>query len=238
MCIIVYSPDGDIVKNSILRNCFANHRDGAGIMVRCSSGIAFMKGLMNLKDLKKTYKEIMEMFPNAEHAIHFRTGTSGKDAFGCTHPFPLSEDRDDLHVLSGIAKRTLMHNGILSHGHEDLSDTQLYVKDILYPMRHILGRQPIQDMIEDHIGGYNKFLIFDKDDTYLLGHWVGDDNFWYSNEDYKPKKIQCVNSSWWEADEKGVIHRKDIFECYDNWDHSGDWLKDVELWEDTHDKNN
>lgn len=193
MCIIAYSPYGEKIKNNTMANCFLAHQDGAGIMFRCSSGIAYVKGIMTIPTLKKRYKEMLAMFPGAEHAIHFRTGTSGEDEFGCTHPFPLSDCYFELHMLSGIADRMLMHNGILGHGDNGLSDTQVYVKDILHPMKEILHQQPIQDLIEDHIGAYNKFLIFDKEESYLLGDWIEDDYFYYTNSDYLPR---IKKTSW------------------------------------------
>jgi hypothetical protein len=223
MCIIAYSPYGEKIKNSILTNCFLAHQDGAGIMFRCSSGIAFVKGLITVSDLKKRYKEMLAMFPDSEHAIHFRTGTSGIDELGCTHPFPISDCYFELHTLSGIAKRMLMHNGILSHGEDGLSDTQVYVKDILHPMRTILKQKPIQDMIEEHIGDYNKFLIFDKDDSYMLGSWIEDDMFYYTNNDFK----RCPRISKW--------NRKMQYGCNFYEDYKDDWNEKSYLtkWKDS-----
>lgn len=188
MCIIVYSPLGERIKDEILMNCWNNHDDGAGMIIRDdNNGIHYIKGLMDIEMVREYYDNIMSDNPECEHAVHFRTGTSGKDAVGCTHPFPISEKEDDLMRLYGNdVDQVMMHNGILGHGEGNLSDTQVYVRDILYPLRKELDNPALHKLIECNID-WSKILIMTKEDTHLLGDWILDGDFYYTNRDYKPR---------------------------------------------------
>lgn len=186
MCIIAYSPLGRTIKKSILKRCFKKHKDGAGIMVRDEDGfIAFSKGLMTFNAFYSEYKDMLLQYPDCEYAVHFRTGTSGFMPLGCTHPFPITEDEDELHRLVGYSDQAMMHNGIVGQGDGYLSDTQCYVRDYLYPLQDKLEIPVVREMIGKHIGSYNKFLIMGIKDTHMIGDWVENKGFFYSNDDYE-----------------------------------------------------
>lgn len=192
MCIIVYSPLGEIVKDIVLDNCWNHHWDGAGIIIRDDNNmIYYLKGLLDIDSLKMNYKDIMSDNPGCEHAIHFRTGTSGTDPYGCTHPFPITDKVDDLMSLYGLIDMGMMHNGILGHGEDNLSDTQVYVRDVLHPLRNELNNPALHKLIENNID-WSKILIMTKEDTYLLGDWILDGDFYYSNRDYKPRHTLSI----------------------------------------------
>jgi predicted glutamine amidotransferase len=203
MCIIAYSPYGERIKKSILKQCFAYHGDGAGIMVRDEDGwIAYSKGLMSFTAFYSEYREILSQFPECEYALHFRTGTSGLNELGCTHPFPLSNEETELNRLEGFVEYAMMHNGIVGRGEECLSDTQVYVRDYLYPLRDVIDDERVQELIETHIGDYNKFLIMTRKDTHLIGNWIEDNEIWYSNRDFEERVIvrdwrnYILNNDW------------------------------------------
>jgi len=186
MCIIAYSPMGMKINKSILKRCFRIHRDGAGIMVRDEDGfVAFSKGLMTFSQFYLEYRDILQQYPGCEYAVHFRTGTSGEDDLGCTHPFPITDDEDELLRLVGYSDQAMMHNGIVGKGDGYFSDTQCYVRDYLYPLQNLLEIPSVQEMIGKHIGSYNKFLIMGIKDTHMIGDWIEDKGFYYSNYDFE-----------------------------------------------------
>jgi hypothetical protein len=229
MCIIVYSPTGERIKDDVLINCWNNHDDGAGIVIRdYDNAIHYIKGLMDIEMVLEYYEDIMSDNPECEHAVHFRTGTSGKDPVGCTHPFPISNIEDDLMRLYGNdVDSIMMHNGILGHGENNLSDTQVYVRDILYPLRNELDNPALHKLIECNID-WSKILIMTKEDTYLLGDWILDGELYYTNKDYKPRhKLPIVKRNgeffYTNKDYKqgrtlsviknGIEFNEDLWEC-------------------------
>ena len=121
MCIIVYKPAGKrLPSENILKNCFINNPDGAGIMIKTEKGIQIQKGYMYFKHLKNAITELEKQYntKELEIAIHFRYATHGTINEGNCHPFPLSRKTKELTDKQGIFDSAIMHNGIISFAKE------------------------------------------------------------------------------------------------------------------------
>ena len=101
MCIAIYIPAGKDIKDEQIKNAFANNSDGAGVMHYDRLGqVHYTKGFMDVDSLINYWrKSTSSKYPRA---IHCRIATSGKISKGCCHPFPITDDLDDMLTPSGI----------------------------------------------------------------------------------------------------------------------------------------
>ena len=95
MCIIVVKPKHKELQNkNILERCFTTNKDGAGYMFvdKANDVVEIKKGFMNFNDFYKSLIEDYKKYKLKDQTLvmHFRIGTSGKSATGCTHPFPVT----------------------------------------------------------------------------------------------------------------------------------------------------
>ena len=193
MCIIIHKVfEENRPSRAVLRRCFENNPDGAGICWRnhINDPITVVKGLMTVEDFLETAGEVPEW---AEALYHCRIGTSGRIAPQWCHPFPVSNKRKDL-MQTGIftTDAAFVHNGILSMGTEKLSDTQLYIRDELYPrIREGIGRDldTLQHWLEMTTEGSRVALMLRGEHTLLAGQWqeIPGTCLMASNGTWKPK---------------------------------------------------
>ncbi len=160
-------------------------------------------------------------------AFHLRMRTHGDiDLLNC-HPYEIlnrSEHGLDL---------WLMHNGVLATGNRaDItkSDTWHYIQDYLKPM---LASNPdfafhpsFKALIEDHIGGSNKFVIMDNEGrqtvinqssgVYWGGLWLSNTYAWTSSKSAKnhPVNLKKAKKQIAEKPEK-VVYK---YSKYSEWD--------------------
>ena len=116
MCIIVYKPTGvNFPTKNTLKTCFEHNPDGAGFMYALGGEVHIEKGLMSFTKfynaLKIARKKAGE---DAPFVMHFRISTQAGTRADCTHPYPLSQNMDDLRKLSTTAKIGVAHNGVIS----------------------------------------------------------------------------------------------------------------------------
>ena len=100
-----------------------------------------------------------------------------------THPFPVTKR---LAVIKARAVRcglAVAHNGIIGPGEGDLSDTALFVRDVLAQIgRDCTSKEWLWRIERVAMGGRLAFLD-DKGEITLLGRgWVLYQGIWYSNE--------------------------------------------------------
>jgi len=196
MCIIVVKPKNkEIQDKKILERCFAINRDGAGYMyVNKEKKVVIKKGFMTFEDF---YKSVMKDYEenNLEKQnliMHFRIGTSGKNKLGCTHPFPITDNMNDLELTSCKTNIGICHNGIIqgfnSYANQ-YSDTELYIATVITPIIRLnLQAYKFKDVQELILKTTNsKWAILDKNDKYyLIGQFIEDNGYFYSNESFRP----------------------------------------------------
>lgn len=227
MCIIVVKEKGfAFPTEEILENCFESNPDGAGFMVATGKEVVIRKGFMDFKSfinaLNKARKEFGD---NKTYVMHFRITTQAGVRPDCTHPYPISENMDDLRKLTFKCEVGIAHNGIISltsQSHYDYgeqtkgaityNDTMLFVTEYLSNMKKLK-----QNIIETLAPG-NRFAVLYKDGTCnVMGHgWINDNDIQYSNNTYLPYMPMRYSLG------KGSCYNDD-YDYYDEYDYYGEW---------------
>lgn len=196
MCIIVAKPRGaKLPSEEIIRNCFSNNPDGAGLMYVKDNQVIVDKGYMTIDTLLERIESLKselksETLENDSVVLHFRIGTQGKNDKETTHPFIISDKDERLRALKIVSNVGMAHNGIISsytkYG-EVLSDTQLFIKHFIHPMYHYNKRfyndDKLMEMIHKVAGGKICFLD-NNGDIHWLGEKIEKDGCFYSNSTY------------------------------------------------------
>lgn len=191
MCIIGYAPAGVKIEERTIRTMFSCNPDGAGIMWKPLEGgdVMIRKGFMKVDDLIKAYNEIPV---ECDKAIHCRIATSGKISAACCHPFPVRPKTSMMKKTVDKCYMALMHNGVIRQCtpkdgmKADYSDSMLFAAKYLYPLQKQIGKECVQDLLEDFAA--SRLLIMrDNAKTIMLGNWIEDKETgaFYSNPTYK-----------------------------------------------------
>ena len=188
MCIAIYKPEGKILSQTTLTECYDSNPDGAGFMYAENKKLHIEKGFFSFQSFYDAFKK----HENKQTVLHFRIKTHGKiDTTNC-HPFA---------VNNAIG---FVHNGIISgFGDANHSDTIGFNQSILQPLVSKWGnlalfQDPIINLIEGRIG-YSKLVFLDRHGNHKImnehkGEW--DDGIWYSNNSYKPYVAPITTYDW------------------------------------------
>lgn len=189
MCVIVHKESGvTIPTDAVLEDCFTHNSHGAGMLIR-REGADFLeihKGFLTWKKFLEA-KNKLEIQENDDVVFHFRITTSGGTCSENCHPFPISSKEEDLRALRINTTKALVHNGIIGTGTKELSDTQLFVRDVLAneDVAQNLEKKEVQEMITKFTTG-NKYVLVDVQKNIItrLGYgWTQDSTtkIWFSN---------------------------------------------------------
>lgn len=206
MCIIVAKKKNiPMPSDKILKNCFNNNPDGAGIMLASKGQVWGFKGLMTFEAFESKLKQLTKRFGNLDKltvVMHFRITTHGSSVPENTHPFPMSTSYDDLRALEWTAKQGVAHNGIIyatSHHDdifvEDVSDTMVFIKRIAAPVAKrafITKRRDLLDMLY-LIADSKLAFIDDKGNLVTAGKFEKKDGVLYSNSTYNVSRYISTN---------------------------------------------
>lgn len=205
MCVIVVKPEGQIIEDKILKQCFKNNPDGAGIMFPENGKVKIQKGFMVYQDFLKFWKTFQKENDVKKIPIvfHFRIATQGKVNGKNCHPFPLTENEEDLKKESILTNIGITHNGIIpfctdysnySVLIDSLSDTQIFIKDYLYSIYKdfpsFYKNKAMRDLIQESTN--SKFAIMANNTVYTIGNFNSYKGNYFSNESYKPYKPKIV----------------------------------------------
>lgn len=182
MCIIVVKDAYQIMPDyAVLKMCFANNPDGAGFMIQRHGEKTLMidKGFFTFESFWNALWAYKPQFCDIV-VMHFRIATSGRVDEATCHPFPISTDVAHLRAPQIVCTSAIAHNGVLGLGTKDLSDTMIYVRDVLAPA-YGAGKKI------DPIPPGNKLCLLDAErNTMMLhGEWIDDNGIKYSNHSYK-----------------------------------------------------
>lgn len=190
MCVIGYAPPNQKIDEETLETMFYNNPDGAGIMYREAPDkpVEIKKGFMTFEALLKAWKAIPIEY---EKAVHCRIATAGRIGAACCHPFPVRETTRSMKSRSTNTDMAIMHNGIITITDPPMgmkspfSDSMMFAKEILYPIKNALSNPFIQEMLENSIN-HSRMLIFRQHgDVVMLGNWVKEGKCFFSNSSYK-----------------------------------------------------
>ena len=184
MCLIVYSPKGELMDRAVFDYARKQNSDGIGIM--SEYGVSKYLGK---KAGKKAWRELKRLSnAGAPWGLHLRWATHGQVIKSLCHPFhaPGSDNY-------------VMHNGVITQMTQKTtdwaSDTLLYVATRMRwcpnPSEKVYKKY--YDGIEDEIGFGNKLLIYHTTEKAFTicneqaGDWI--DGFWYSNTYSLPESM-------------------------------------------------
>jgi hypothetical protein len=147
------------MTNEWLADFYKHNEDGIGVMWAADGKLHIEKLVpKSFKELKKFYRTYAD---KKQCAVHFRMRTHGDIDLDNCHPYQVFGEDDGYPLW-------LMHNGVLHTGNaadSSKSDTWHYINDIIKPA---LASRPedfmsdwFQTLVEEHIGGSNKFVIMD-----------------------------------------------------------------------------
>lgn len=195
MCIIVCKGVGsELPTVKELERCFESNDDGAGYAYRVGDKVHIQKGFKKFKHLMNSLERHNFGIEDSV-MIHFRLGTHGSNSKHNTHPFPITDKIRKLKAIDVVSDYAVSHNGMFnglrSGFKHDLSDTMMFVKDILSKpifVDHLsdeLTRRIINTML-----GYGKLAILRGDGSILtfgFGWIRANKALAYSNNDFRKK---------------------------------------------------
>ncbi|MHA2266139.1 MAG: hypothetical protein ACXAEN_27405, partial [Candidatus Thorarchaeota archaeon] len=232
MCIIVSKESGQkMPTKKTLKECFDNNKDGAGIMWFDDGSVQIDKGYMTFRSFWKAL-QAKKFTVKDQVVLHFRISTAGKIRPENTHPFPLHKDLDDLMKLSITCKHGVVHNGIIGQGEGKISDTMVFVRDVLAdPMiKNNLQRPSVDNLICMSTEGSKLVIMDDKGSLRYYGAgWIVQDGIYYSNNTFKPWKPKWKNNK--STSKYGVyVNGKKIDSDYDKPLKQEKWEWDDTEW--------
>lgn len=197
MCIIIAKNKKDrLPTKEELKNSFTRNSDGAGFMYVDKGRVIVDKGYMTFESFYNRYKKLLARYNNFENkslVIHLRIGTSGTNTKENTHPYIITNRVDLLHKTFAISDLGIAHNGVITdytpiENKQNVNDTQMFIGKYLYPLylnyKEFYKNEYILKGIEKITG--SKFALLDsKDDLYLIGDFIVEDNLSFSNTSYK-----------------------------------------------------
>lgn len=201
MCIIAVKKSGvKMPTRETLETCFKNNSDGCGYMYSHDGEVIIKKGFMDFKDFWNSleYTKSKVNAVKTPFVFHFRISTQAGVNQGCTHPFPVSSDPNDMTKLRVKTKLGVAHNGIISLTSDyysrkaKYSDTQLFIMNYLSSINKLNSKWYMKDdglkLVENLIE--SKLAILDSNGfVNTIGEFVrGDDGLMYSNESFKKKR--------------------------------------------------
>ena len=230
MCIIAYKPEHvNFPGKKTLRRCFDNNDDGAGYMFADGREVHILKGFMTFDKFWKSLKESRQKYgEDIPYVMHFRIGTQGGNTKDLTHPFPLSEDMNELRKVKDKCEIGIAHNGIIdlttSYSKKvDYSDTMKFITDylslIITNMKYY--REPRTLRLIKELAG-SKLAILDKNKhCELIGEFIEENGIYYSNYSYRQPRYTGTTAvhvpysyDWDDYDDYGA---------YGYWPSYGSW---------------
>lgn len=184
MCIAILNTKGTTLKKDLLRNCWENNGDGAGMLyIDNEDNLCVIKEMSNFNNFYNNYIDVKRKYGRKNIVLHFRISTHGKVNETNCHPFITNDEVG------------FVHNGMIWDvpTSPDYSDTYMFNETILKSFKSgFETNEVILDMLELYIGSGSKLVFLNKDDEYSIvnekaGHWFL--GCWFSNTSY-----QQVNS--------------------------------------------
>lgn len=210
MCIIISKKSGiNFPSDDIIKNCFENNDDGAGIMFKRfnEKAVSIVKGIMRLTELQDTLKELNLDIKDSV-VYHFRLATHGGKSQGNTHPFPITSNFAKMKELIQVTDLAMVHNGVIpiKTSQEDCSDTMEFIRSYVSEWKKkgsIFSKKSIEVMKNET--GSSKYAFLDKKGTItLVGKgWINDkaSGLMFSNSGYKERFYGSIGYLW-ESEEK------------------------------------
>lgn len=187
MCIAILNTKGTTLKKEILRNCWENNGDGAGMLyINNQNKLEVFKEMRSFESFYEKYREVKSNYGRRNIVLHFRISTHGRVNETNCHPFLVDDN-------IGFVHNGMIYDVPIS---TEYSDTYMFNESILKGLRKGFEyNETILDMLEHFIGIGSKLIFLNDNNEFFIvnesaGHWhLG---CWFSNTSY-----QQVNS-WFD----------------------------------------
>lgn len=205
MCIIVVKNKGvEFPTMETLRNCFERNPHGCGVMISDfkKKQVIIEKGFMSFSTFEKRFNQLKVQYDKKYcWVFHFRISTGGLINESCTHPYPLSNDMNELKAKKINCNIGVAHNGYISccNSGLDYNDTMNYIQNYLYYIvendKNYWKNQNKIELIKNTCG--SRLAILDNESNcVLIGNgWQFENGIYYSNDTYKKRKQYKYNSN-------------------------------------------
>lgn len=192
MCLIIYSPNGDLIPRRVFD--YARYMNGNGVGIMSARGVEKFVGRKSGKRAWRYLRRLAED-GGVAYGLHFRWATHGDVTLANCHPF--SAPGSDAIV---------MHNGVIArtakYATRDRSDTRIFVEQYMTaaPDQNARNYGRFYNVLERFIGDDNKLLVYHQrthDFTICnedQGEWI--DGFWYSNDYSLPYDMTADGKKW------------------------------------------
>lgn len=189
MCIIAYKPSNmPMFELGTLAQMFRRNPNGAGLMFTDNNKVIIKKGFMTFQDLYDYLEENKNLLNKKNVVLHFRITTSGSSSKLNTHPYPLYlKNKVDMTCDLAVAHNGVLHNySPPFNNKEDLNDSQIFIRDILNELpKGFLSNKAIKKLISNEIGNSKLAFIDKKGKVTLIGNFIEDGGYYFSNTSYK-----------------------------------------------------
>jgi len=194
VCIIAISPLGEKFAREVFNRMWEANPHGLGMVFSTRGGLGVVKGLMDPEEAWEEYQALPDGVP---HILHFRFATHGGIRRELTHPFVVHE-RSPIVIRGEVEEPALVHNGVwhLYHFHEREVDLEDPVSDsrVLAAFTGLVGvKEALQKHLREMESAGRVAILTPDRKLHLVGTWVRDGNFLYSNSGYK------VATRWWKG---------------------------------------
>jgi len=191
MCVIAVSPVGEKVAREVFERMWEANDDGFGMMYRAKGGVAIVKGIMDKEEAWRVYERLPR---GVVHILHFRLATHGGVRPELTHPFVVDEG-SPIVKMGVVDKPVLAHNGIWqAHARKrgelslkgPVSDSRMLAA---WLAKQAAGR-PIGEVLRERyhdVVEAGRVVVMDPrvGEIYLVGDWIEEDGFLFSNTSYR-----------------------------------------------------
>jgi predicted glutamine amidotransferase len=181
MCIAILNPNNVTLKKKVLKTCWENNTDGAGMLYLADGKLTTHKEMSNFDSFYDHYANVRKQYKSSQVVIHFRISTHGKVNLTNCHPFIVNDDWG------------FVHNGIISAApkNEEFSDTYMFNREILQKLpTDWIHNDAIYDLVQDYIGSSKLLFLNQNNEAFIVNEdWgVWDLGCWFSNTTYKASR--------------------------------------------------
>lgn len=185
MCIAILNTPNVTFSKSLIRNCWDNNGDGAGLIYTDTKrkSLHTFKELQSVDTFYNKYIEVRRKHPKSKVVLHFRISTSGGVNVTNTHPFNVNDALAFVH--NGVITEL---NGIDKHR----SDTNLFNERVLKNLPNGFDQnETIAKLIGKYIGHSKLIFLNALNQALIVNSGLGQEDpayagCWFSNSTYKP----------------------------------------------------
>jgi hypothetical protein len=181
MCIAILNPEDVTLEKSVLKTCWDNNTDGAGMLYLDGGVLKTHKEMKNFDSFYDKYLNIRKSHKDSQVVIHFRISTHGKVNETNCHPFIVNDSWG------------FVHNGIISNAprHNDYSDTYMFNQEVLQKLpEDWIFNDGMYELVLGYIGSSKLLFLNTDNEAYILNEDMGvwDLGCWFSNNTYKESR--------------------------------------------------